>query len=92
MSQIDENTWSVYLVRMKSGALYCGVSNNVVRRFAQHQAGTGAKALRGKGPLELVWQYDNLNKSESMQWEFKIKRFSKSKKEKLISGEIGLLE
>jgi putative endonuclease len=77
---------------MKSGALYCGVSNNVVRRFAQHQAGTGAKALRGKGPLELVWQYDNLNKSESMQWEFKIKRFSKSKKEKLISGEIGLLE
>lgn len=92
MSQIDENTWSVYLVRMKSGALYCGVSNNVVRRFAQHQAGTGAKALRGKGPLELVWQYDNLNKSESMQWEFKIKRFSKSKKEKLVSGEIGLLE
>lgn len=92
MSQVDENTWSVYLVRMKSGALYCGVTNNVARRFAQHQAGTGAKALRGKGPLELVWQQNNLNKIESMKWEFKIKRFAKSKKEKLVSGEIGLFE
>ncbi len=41
-----ENTtqrWSVYLIRNNRNALYCGVTNDVERRFNQHQTGKGAK-------------------------------------------------
>ncbi|MCG6258622.1 GIY-YIG nuclease family protein, partial [Vibrio furnissii] len=39
--------WSVYLIRTRLNALYCGISNNVERRFCMHQQGKGAKALKG---------------------------------------------
>ncbi|OOF07043.1 hypothetical protein BZG79_13560, partial [Salinivibrio sp. MA427] len=51
-----DTPWFVYLIRTRQGHLYCGVTTNVSRRFAQHSAGKGARALRGKGPLLLAWQ------------------------------------
>ncbi|MFA0698033.1 GIY-YIG nuclease family protein, partial [Vibrio sp. 10N.222.49.C9] len=47
--------WFVYLIRNRHNALYCGVTNDLERRFSQHANGTGAKALKGKGPLTLEW-------------------------------------
>lgn len=34
-------SWWVYLVRAANGALYCGMSNDPQRRFAQHCRGQG---------------------------------------------------
>lgn len=39
-----------------SNRLYTGISTDVQRRLAEHQSGKGARALRGRGPLQLVWQ------------------------------------
>jgi hypothetical protein len=33
--------WFVYLVRAANGSLYCGISDDPVRRFAKHQSGKG---------------------------------------------------
>ncbi len=49
-----------------------------------HCDGKGAKALRGKGPLKLVWQSHPLDKRESMRLEWRIKRLSKARKESLV--------
>jgi len=35
----ETKPWFVYLVRAANGALYCGISNDPVRRFASHQSG-----------------------------------------------------
>ncbi|TFW36061.1 GIY-YIG nuclease family protein, partial [Pseudomonas fluorescens] len=35
--------WFVYLVRAANGSLYCGISDDPVRRFAKHQSGKGAR-------------------------------------------------
>ena len=48
--------WSVYMLRDASNRLYTGISTDVLRRLAEHQSGKGARALRGRGPLQLVWQ------------------------------------
>lgn len=45
--------WWLYLVRDNQNRLYTGITTDVIRRFRQHQKGTGAKNLRGKGPLHL---------------------------------------
>ena len=77
--------WVVYLIRNKNNAHYCGVTNNLERRFEQHQQGKGAKALKGKGPLKLVWSFSVGSKSEALKTEYAIKQLPKSRKEKLVS-------
>lgn len=79
-------SWWVYLIRNNNNALYCGVTNNLERRFKMHQAGKGAKALRGKGPLVLEWSQELSNKVEAMQLEYKIKQLKKSEKEKVVNN------
>lgn len=77
--------WFIYLVRCRNGHLYTGISTNVARRFAAHQVGKGAKYLRGKGPLELVYQQKIGTRSEALKAEIKVKKMSRQTKEKLIA-------
>ncbi|MEF1254296.1 MULTISPECIES: GIY-YIG nuclease family protein [unclassified Vibrio] len=80
--------WYVYLIRMSNNALYCGITTDLERRFRQHCNGTGAKALKGKGPLKLEWhQYIGTSRSEASKIEYRIKQLSKAKKEQIVSGE-----
>lgn len=85
-------SWWLYLLRTGSGSLYCGVSTDVSRRLQEHQLGglKGAKALRGKGDLTVVFTYLAASKREAMQLEWRIKRWPKARKEALICGEISL--
>ncbi|OOF31167.1 GIY-YIG nuclease family protein [Salinivibrio proteolyticus] len=79
-------SWFVYLVRTRHNALYCGVSTDVERRFQQHLSGKGARALRGKGPLSLVWRSPAMSKQAAMQLEYQIKQWPKQRKEALCQG------
>ncbi|WP_261817767.1 GIY-YIG nuclease family protein [Vibrio gallicus] len=92
MTQKLHSEWSVYLIRTKLNALYCGCTNDVDRRFAQHQSGKGAKALRGKGPLVLEWFESGFDKSTAMKLEYFIKQQPKKFKELLIQGLVSLPE
>ncbi|YCO01771.1 GIY-YIG nuclease family protein [Vibrio sp. VNB-15] len=86
MSNVAEQSWSVYLIRNNRNALYCGVTNDVQRRFKQHQTGKGAKALKGKGPLTLEWSSSFESKSVAMKAEYFIKQLTKAKKEQLVGN------
>ncbi len=88
----DVKAWSVYLIRMRNNSLYCGVTLDVTRRFSEHQSGKqGAKALKGKGPLRLVWSQEVGEKRLAMQLEYRIKRLTKARKEALIQGQWDVL-
>ncbi|MDX7848673.1 GIY-YIG nuclease family protein [Aeromonas caviae] len=76
--------WFVYLVRTGTGALYAGISTAPERRLRQHQSGKGARALRGKGPLSLVWQQEVPGKREALRLEYRLKQQSKAFKERLV--------
>lgn len=82
--------WSVYLVRCADGSLYTGITTDVELRFSQHQEGTGAKYLRGKGPLKLVFSQAVGDRSVASQYEYRVKRLKKGEKEKLVSGRMKL--
>jgi len=84
--------WYLYMVRTAGGSLYTGISTDVERRFAEHQAGAprGARSLRGKGPLELVYRAPAGNRSRALRLECRIKRWSRQRKEALVRGEICL--
>lgn len=78
--------WFVYLIRTAKGLLYTGISTDPARRLRQHQGELtgGAKALRGKGPLQLVWQIQAPNRAVASRWEYQFKRLSKSQKELVL--------
>ena len=88
--------WLLYLVRTAEGSLYTGVSTDVKRRLSEHEnkdkKNKGAKALRGKGPLTMVFKIVVGNKSDALMLEYKIKQLSRIDKERLISRTIGLEE
>lgn len=88
MNQVSgpQSQWWVYLIRMANNALYCGITTDLEKRFALHQQGKGAKALRGKGPLSLVWSIRVTDKSSALKLEAKIKKQPKQKKEALVRG------
>ena len=78
--------WYLYLIRCNDGALYTGITTNVARRFAEHQENNsaGAKYLRGRGPLVLVFQKKLGSRRLALGVESKVKKLSKVKKEELI--------
>ena len=84
--QTGEPVWSVYLVRCADGSLYTGIATDVDRRLTEHgQASSkGAKYLRGKGPLQLVFKKPIGAKGLALSVEGRIKKLSRARKEALI--------
>lgn len=81
---MKEIKWYLYIIRCRNNSLYTGITTDVERRFLEHSSGKGAKYLKGKGPLTLVFQTEVGTKSEAAKLEHLIKKLPKSKKEELI--------
>ena len=45
--------WGVYLLQCADGSFYCGVTNDLKKRIAAHNAGKGARYTRGRRPVKL---------------------------------------
>ena len=74
--------YSVYLVRCADGSLYTGIATDVERRVAEHEdSSKGAKYLRGRGPLELVFQKPIGDRSLATRVEHRIKRMPRNQKQ-----------
>ena len=80
--------WFLYLLRCANGDLYTGITTDVERRLQQHRNNQGAKRLRGRGPLELVFSCHVGNRSEAQKLEYRIKKLPKVDKEALIQGDL----
>lgn len=79
--------WQVYMLRTAAGLLYTGISTDPQRRLREHEGGrAGARSLRGKGPLQLVWLCPAGDRAEASRIEYRLKRCSKARKEALIAG------
>lgn len=78
--------WHVYMIRCGKGTLYTGITTDVGRRFAEHQASgpRAARYLKGRGPLQLVFSVDAGDRAAALRLESQIKGLVKAKKELLI--------
>jgi putative endonuclease len=81
--------WFVYLVRAANGSLYCGISDDPVRRFATHQSGKGARFFLSSPAVALVYTEACRDKSEALRQERLIKKLKKSAKECLVATFVG---
>lgn len=77
--------WFVYMVKGSDNSLYTGISPNVEKRVDLHNRGLGAKSLRGKRPVTLVYFEKFKNRSEASKRETQIKNLNRKKKLELIT-------
>ena len=78
-----------YLVECADGSLYCGWTNNLEKRIADHNAGKGAKYTKSRLPVKLVYYETFDTKEEAMSREWQIKQLSRAAKLKLIMKKDG---
>ena len=70
----------VYLLRCADGTLYTGWTNDLHKRLAAHNAGTGAKYTRSRRPVELFYYETFETKEEAMRRECAVKRLTHAQK------------
>ena len=76
MAEGKPPVWYLYLLETAKGALYTGITTDVARRLVEHDAGRGAKALRGRGPLVLVHHEVVGSRAEALRLEAAVKRLA----------------
>jgi putative endonuclease len=70
----------VYLIRCSDNSLYCGITNDLNNRLAEHNSGKGAKYTRSRRPVKLVAVSPLMTKSEALKLEYRIKQLPADRK------------
>lgn len=76
--------WFCYLLRCADDSLYCGITNDLEKRLAAHNAGTASKYTRVRLPVELVYAEQCADRSEASKREMEIKSLTRADKLELI--------
>ena len=92
MLQLRPN-YSVYILRCADNTYYTGIASDVARRIAEHEnSPRGAKYLKGRGPLTLVYSESVGDRSIATRIEYRIKQLNRTEKEALINGNTRLCD
>jgi putative endonuclease len=81
-----QNNMYVYMLKCIDGSYYTGVTNNVDRRFNEHESGMNIDCYTYKRrPLILVFCEKFDTPIKAIEFEKKLKKWSRAKKEALIN-------
>jgi putative endonuclease len=76
--------WYVYLILCRNGSIYTGIARDVIARFAQHLAGTGARYTRANPPRVLLAKFHCPTQSDAARLEAAIKKLGAADKRRLV--------
>ncbi len=80
-----------YILRLKSGALYIGATTDLNQRYRDHCSGKACRTTKLDPPVALVHSEEYQTFGEARKREAQIKRWSRAKKEALVSGDTARL-
>ena len=86
----DSTAWYVYIVRCRDGTYYTGCANDVCRRIDRHNRGLGAKYVRGRAPVRVVYSQAYGSRGDALRAEILIKKLTRKDKEQLIRTQKGV--
>lgn len=79
--------WYVYIIECEDGSYYTGMTWNPSARFDQHLSGLGGDYTAKHGVKKLAYLEEHESLDTARIREYTIKKWSREKKEKLVSGE-----
>lgn len=79
-----------YIVRCSDNSLYCGQTNNLVKRIKEHNFDKtkSVKYTKIRRPVKLVYNEKYPTQQLAMKREFEVKKWPKAKKEALIAEDL----
>jgi putative endonuclease len=82
----------MYILKCSDGSYYTGSTKNLEYRLFQHKSGKGANHTKNRLPVVLVYLefYDRIE--DAFHREKQIQRWTRAKKEALISRDMDLLK
>ncbi|MBW1837250.1 MAG: GIY-YIG nuclease family protein [Deltaproteobacteria bacterium] len=81
----------LYILRLKSGSLYIGATTDLKQRYHDHLHGSACRTTKLDPPLKLVYSESLATFSEARKREAQVKRWTRVKKEALLSGDLAKL-
>ncbi|TWO34396.1 GIY-YIG nuclease family protein [Seonamhaeicola sediminis] len=83
----------VYILKCKDESYYTGITNDLEKRFNEHQAGFNKDSYTYKRrPLTLEFHQEFNDVIQAIRFEKKIKKWTRAKKEALIKGKFDMLQ
>ena len=80
-------SYYVYIVRCSDNSLYTGITTDINRRIHEHnETKKGAKYTKSRRPVSLVYSALIGDRSSAQKEEYRIKKLSKIKKQKLVDN------
>ena len=81
----------VYILRCADGSYYVGHTDDLDRRFAEHQVGGRCRYTSARRPVTLLWSQSFATRDEAKAREAQIKKWSQLKKEALAHQDFDTL-
>ena len=81
-----------YILRLKSGRLYPGATTDLERRWSEHVDGTACRTTELDPPVEIAYSEEHPSFSCARKREAQVKRWTRAKKEALVSGDLTQLK
>ncbi len=81
------NQYYVYILKCSDNTYYTGVTNNLEKRFAEHNTGTDPKSYTFKRRPVSLFHFETFGDiNQAIQFEKQVKGWSRKKKEALAEG------
>jgi putative endonuclease len=80
-----QEPWYLYVVECRDGSLYTGVTKDIERRLAEHNAGKASRYTRARRPVTLRYQECCPDRTTALLRECAVKALSREAKESLIA-------
>jgi putative endonuclease len=89
---MEDKKWFVYMLECSDSTIYTGITNNLERRIKVHNSGKGAKYVKNRLPVRLLWSIESENRSEASKLEIKIKKLTRTQKLNIIENKKEVLD
>ena len=80
MGKGPAGVWTVYMLRCRDDSLYTGITNDLLKRLRRHDAGTASAYTRARGPVRLVYQEPQRDRSAALRREAELRRLTRAEK------------
>jgi putative endonuclease len=92
LTSMNNHRYFVYILECSDHTYYTGVTNNLERRFNEHESGINPEAYTyNRRPVHLMWYEEFKYIDKAILFEKKIKKWSGAKKKALIENRLDQL-
>ena len=86
LKRIDMRPFYVYMLRCSDNSYYVGQTDDLAKRIAAHQCGKYSGYTSTRLPIQIVFMQEFSTRDGALAAEEKLKKWTRVKKELLISG------